>query len=365
MYPTYAAYREAWKNAYISDPPIPLNIDIELASVCNLSCPMCFYGEAEWNAEMSKPATDGKPKKRLMPTEMALSVIDQAAEIGVPALKFNWRGESTMHPDYSEILEYARSWAVMQKLVRNSNPYPSTLSSEFGEWKQMQMTLKPDGKPYVFRTRIRQAFHEILVNTNANCKDHAIDGLMAATKCMVSLDSTIPEIYAVQRKGGRLERAIEVIKELIRRKHPNLWIRRVITKENSHESFKKRVDEIFGGTGYKVSEHHCMDRGDGIHQTHNPEKYERTYCGYPSQRIMVASDGTCYPCCVDTDGTMSMGDFKKQNLLEIWNGEHFKRLRIELRGNEFSSKICRKCESWMSYKSEFRNNVQDKEITDG
>lgn len=317
MYKTYNGYREAWQNAYAEDPPIPLNVDIELASLCNLACPFCFWGESDFNKEMQKHADDGKPKKRLMPTEMALRLIDQCVEIGVPALKFNWRGESTLHPDYSKILQYAQS----------------------------------------------RAFHELLVNTNANCKDHAIDGLMAATKVMISLDSTIPDIYARMRVNGRLERAIEVGKELIRRKHSNLWIRRVITKDNAHEPFKENVDEIFGGEGYKVSEHHCVDRSsDSSHQTNNPDLYERIYCGYPSQRLMVASDGTCYPCCVDFDGTMPMGDINKETIAEIWNGDKFKALRAQLRNNQFASASCRSCTSWMSYKAPQREYVQDKSL---
>lgn len=336
VFPTFESYRKAWVDAYTQDPPVPLNVDIELASVCNLKCPMCFYGEAEWNAAMMQPAPDGKPKKRLMPTEMAIKIIDQCAEIGVPALKMNWRGESTIHPDYSKILTYAAQ--------RTTFHYQEHM--ELGGWG---VHLK--------------SFHEILVNTNANCKDHAIPGLMAATKCMVSLDSTIPEIYAIQRAGGDLNRAIEVVKELIKRKHPNLWIRRVMTKENAHEPFAENVHKIFGGKGYKVSEHHCVDRStDSTHQTNNPDKYERTYCGYPSQRLMVASDGTCYPCCVDYDGTMEMGSVQESSLLDIWNGDRFKRLRSDLRRNQFQSEACKKCTSWMAYKAPQREQVQDKEV---
>lgn len=338
IFDTYQDYRDAWNNAYQKDPKIPLNIDIELASICNLRCPFCFYGEANWNHEMDKLSFDGKPKKRLMSTALATKIIDEAAELGVPALKFNWRGESTLHPDYSEILRYAADKIKEQReqvgdsdfKIRFQNPY----------------------------------FFDLLVNTNANCKDHAIDGLMVATKCMISLDSTIPEIYSKMRVNGRLERAIEVTKELIKRGHRNLWIRRVITQQNREEIFKRRVDEIFGGGGYKVSEHYCMDRGDNFHALNNPDQYDRTYCGYPSQRLMVAADGICYPCCVDTDGTMPVGNVYESSLKQIWNGDKMQNLRRQLKNNIFKSKICSRCESWMAYKAPQRLNVQDKEVLD-
>lgn len=315
-------YRAAWSLANLDDPAIPLNIDLELASICNLACPFCFYGEADWNAEMKRPAPDGKPKKRFMPATMANEIIDQAASMGVPALKMNWRGESTLHPEYHEILQYAATR---------------------------------------FRNIRERAFFDILVNTNANCKDEAIKGLMYATKVMVSLDSTVPATYAKMRVNGDLDRAIYVTKELLKRGHGNVWVRRVVTTANQGEPFAQEVRRIFGPRVH-ISEHACFDRNATEHHQLNDPRFERTYCAYPSQRIMIASDGTAFPCCVDTDGTMPMGRFPEQSLAEIWSGEPFKRLRAELRANIFTSKICRKCESWKAYKSPERDQVEDKEI---
>lgn len=315
-YFTREEYRQAWELAKDHDPAIPLNVDIELASVCNLRCPFCFYGEAAWNDKMAKNGGDGKPLKRLMPTPLALRIIDDAETLGVPALKFNWRGESTLHRDYSKILKYAAD---------------------------------------------KGAFFDLLVNTNANCPESALDGLMAATKCMVSLDSTFPDTYAKMRVGGDLDRALETCKELIRRGHPNLWIRRVVTKQNAPEPFARRVREILGVGRYSISEHHAFDRGDKNHAIYQGD-YERTYCAYPSQRLMIASDGTCYPCCVDTDGTMQVGDYNWKSIREIWNGQPMVDLRKQLRGNEFKSDICKKCESWMAYKAPQREFVQDKAL---
>lgn len=310
-----SSYRSAWANAYHKDPEIPLNVDIELASTCNLACPFCFWGEAKFNHEMQQPAQDGKAKKRLMPEDMAWKIITEAAAYGVPSIKLNWRGESTLHPKYSSIIRFARE---------------------------------------------RDTFHDIMANTNANCKDHALDGLMLTTKLVISLDSLVPETYAKMRVNGNLDRAIEVTRHLIRAKHPNLWIRRVITRENQHEQFERMVRQIFGPGDYHVSEHFVVDRSkDTSHEVNNPENYERTYCGYPSQRIMVAADGLCYPCCVDTDATMPMGDFTKNSLSQIWNNDKFTNLRKELRSNVFKSDICRNCESWMAYKAPQRENVQD------
>jgi radical SAM protein with 4Fe4S-binding SPASM domain len=164
------------------------------------------------------------------------------------------------------------------------------------------------------------------------------------------------------RVNLKLESSLNTARELIAEGHPNLWIRRVVTKDNKGEPFKENVDRLLGGVGYKVSEHFCFDRGDNKFSSSDDSGLDRTYCGYPSQRLMISSDGMCYACCVDTDGEMPMGKFPDQSILEVWNGEPFRKLRDELKKNMFCSKACKGCQSWMSYKAPQRDSVQDKAI---
>lgn len=340
MFDTREKYRQAWDNAGEVDPSIPLNIDLELASVCNLTCPFCFISDDKFDEMIKMPSMDGKSRRRIMPTEMALRVIDESASIGVPALKFNWRGESTLHPDYSRIVQTA---------ANRRGPLQNIISG-------------PDGCTAEFRQR---AFHDLLVNTNANCANRAIDGLMAATKVMVSLDSCRPDTYAIMRRGAKLERAIQVVLELIERGHPNVWVRRVMTKDNAGEDFLGDCRAIFGDK-VKVSEHYCFDRNaESDHERvgcDHDDGMKRTYCQYPSQRIVVSSSGLCYPCCIDLHETMPVGDINKQSLLEIWNGDPMKKLRAELRQNKFTSPTCATCKSWMGYDDPKRASVQDIEL---
>lgn len=342
VYSDFTSYRQAWDNADIIDPTVPLNIDIELASTCNLRCPSCFIPDPEFEKFISQPSEDGRPLRRLMPKEMAFKIIDQCAEIGVPALKFNWRGESTLHPDYSEIIQYARLK------------------------KEIYLTPASIVDPLSLSTNTRPMFFELLANTNANCTDKAIDGLMATTKCMVSLDSMNPRTYKIMRTGGRLERAKEVINELVKRKHSNLWIRRVLTKLNKDEPFHEQVGFEWGDA-VKCSSHYCFDRNaTEVHEVsgcdHDTEM-PRKYCQYPSQRLIITSRGLAYPCCLDLHETMHVGDVNKQTILEIWNGDPLKKLRAALRTNRTDqmTPTCQFCESWMAYDKPQRDFVQDRE----
>ena len=92
----YLNYRKNWKEQpkniikkkienYIID-YIPLCIDLEVAAVCDLACPHCYRQYI---------ATPDK----IMKADLVYKLIDQAAEIGVPSMKFNWRGEPLLHPE--------------------------------------------------------------------------------------------------------------------------------------------------------------------------------------------------------------------------------------------------------------------------
>ena len=338
MYKSFAGYRMAWDNASTKDPPIPLNLDIELASACNAKCTFCLYGDQDWRKDMEQKDWDGLAKKRFMPTDMAKNLIDEAVKLGIPAIKTNFRGESTIHKDYSEIMHYAQTRRVEFK----------------GEF--------PDGSKY---TAYEPAFFEILVNTNANCSMQAIDGLMCATKVMVSLDSMDPNIYPKIRVGLSLEKAVATIDELVNRCHGNLWVRRVVCKENKDEPFVESVKKRWP-KGVKVSEHSAFDRNHYQNQEIAGEdhtKWERTFCEYPSQRIVVTASGRYSPCCISWEDefyqTGLPGKYPELSLKEYWESEWRKNLSNELRQNIFKNEKCKKCTTYRAFKRPERDFVQD------
>lgn len=314
IYQDYASYRKAWDEAYEKDPPIPLNLDLELCSLCALRCPFCYWGDVKFQMEMTEDDSSSPMGKRAMPTLMAIRLIDEASSLGIPAIKFHGRGDGIHHKDYSKIILYARS---------------------------------------------KMNFKELLVNTHGMASPEKIDGLMAADKVMISLDSTAPERYEKMRVGGRLSNAIWTVHELLRRGHQNVWVRRVITQENKDEPFVENCKRIFGPKVH-VSEHFAFPgRNDAFDDTVNPESWPRKYCSYPSTRLMVLANGDVVPCCVDWRAEMIVGNINKQSLIEIWNGEAIRKLRSELRANKFTSSICKNCTSFQSFDVRQRDFVSD------
>ena len=85
----------------------PLCVDIELSAMCDLACPFCYRQSI---------ATPDK----LMDDDLCYDIIDQAAAMGVPSIKFNWRGEPLLHPRLPEFIAYAKDKGIVDTII-NTN----------------------------------------------------------------------------------------------------------------------------------------------------------------------------------------------------------------------------------------------------
>tara|TARA_B100001123_G_C15210217_1_gene986930 strand:+ start:11 stop:1360 length:1350 start_codon:yes stop_codon:yes gene_type:complete len=85
----------------------PLCVDLEISSFCDLACPHCFR---EYIATPDK----------IMNIGFAKNLIDQIADLKIPSIKFNWRGEPLLHPKLPEIIDYAKSKGIIETII-NTN----------------------------------------------------------------------------------------------------------------------------------------------------------------------------------------------------------------------------------------------------
>jgi len=301
-FPDYQSYRNAWDKAFSVDPPIPLNVDIELSSVCNLKCPFC---------PLSDPSFKRNKNKYFQVYQLG-KIIIEADRMRIPSLKFNWMGEPTLHPFFNEIMEYAASFN----------------------------------------------FYDLLINTNGNYKAEINKGLMYATKVMFSVDSVHEATYNKMRPGGNRDKVIFNIGALLKAGHKNIVARRVITTDNQDEDFESAIAAIFGSS-VSVSEHYVFDRNSSYkYQTKYIENLKRKYCGYPSQRLVIDTDLNVFPCCADYNKNMLLGNIKEKSLMEIWRSQRLRVIRAQLRKRKMPSKSCVNCTSWMAYDSEYRKEIQ-------
>ena len=123
----YQAYRRAWRENprvaierglhdrfYRETGFPPLCVDLETAASCDLACPFCFRQSI---------ATPDK----LMREDVAYRILDQCAELGVPSVKLNWRGEPLLNPKLPAIVAYAKRVGILETII---NTDAVTLTAE-------------------------------------------------------------------------------------------------------------------------------------------------------------------------------------------------------------------------------------------
>ena len=286
----YLEYRRKWaenpSKGIVEE--FPLNIDIELARSCNLDCPFCY------RRHMKKEEKSG-----LMDSVLAKKIIDEGAKYHCPAIKWNWYGESTLHPDLPELVKYAKSLGYIDLLI-NTN---GTLLNE-------DLALK------------------------------LIDAGM--TKIIFSVDSIDPEIYEKCRVGAKFGTVYGNIRRLVMMRGserlPYIRVQKVDLPELRDEPYF----EFWKTQGADAV-------GIDIYKEKDPKKIQTALCpkncAMPFQRLSVDFLGNIRACCGDNKNEYLLGNVKDTTMHDAWHSEKILFLRMaSLKGKMEKFEHCRKCD---------------------
>ncbi len=299
-------YRLKYRYAKILPLTVPVDVSLELASVCNQRCGYCYH------------ADQGKLpfKKGIMSYETAREILVSSAIHCVNSVKFNWKGEPTLNPFFYKI---------------------TTLAKDLAE-----------GSTFIDR----------IVNSNFKFdtnKEEIFQGLCNLTKVKVSFDSFVPEVMEKQRAGSIHSLALKNIDYFYN--HPNrkdtqLVIQAVRTKLNKDEDIKFQAnkrwpdakvsirDMVTGRVERDLSEYENRTRSDN-----------RQSCIQAHARLVFNHEGKALPCCVDLYESMKLGDIHEMSVFEIFNSVAAKQLREDLKTKKaFDGSPCKTCSSYESYK---------------
>ncbi|MEK6288615.1 MAG: radical SAM protein [Acidobacteriota bacterium] len=83
----------------------PLLVWFEITRKCNLNCPHCYIDA-------------GPPREGELATSEILHLLEEMAEMGVWAVTFTG-GEPTLHPDFAEFVQFARSQGLLVGIATN------------------------------------------------------------------------------------------------------------------------------------------------------------------------------------------------------------------------------------------------------
>lgn len=303
------AYRSRYRNAVTIPTKTPVDVSLELASACNQRCSYCYHADAE-----HLPFTKG-----VMDLKTGIKIIEQSAEIGVPSIKFNWKGESTLNPHFEALTALAKSYA--------------------GMW----------------------TFQDRLTNSNfkfSTTNESIFNGLCNQTKVKVSFDSFNADVMHAQRAGSNHALAKKNITKFYNhpaRKNTEIVIQAVRTTLNKDEDIageaKKLWPEASVSIRDMVSGRVESAAADSL-VARERDASERQSCLQAHARIIFNWEGKAFPCCPDIAETLLLGSIETQTVKEIFNSLTAKRLRKALKDKSIfnCASTCAKCSSFETYK---------------
>lgn len=298
------------KDIYCWTPPI--RIWVEPTNFCNLNCVSCLRS-------LGREVPIG-----YLDMELFRKIADEASEFAND-INFIGSGESLFHPELAGMVAYAKKRGLRTRLETNA----TILNAERSE----------------------------------KLIDAGLDFLS------ISFDGYTKEDYEAIRRGAHFETTLANVKGFLRIKKEKgnrtpytiiQFLRTPAFLASATEEKRKEFEANFKDlplNGYRyVTPHRYSGRmsRERIGVTHgfvrNVEgslitKVVYVPCVYLWTSMQILWDGRAVACCMDFYGDYTIGDTRRQTLLQIWNGERLQTLRKKLKEKKHSDiGLCKECD---------------------
>lgn len=271
----YWLYRDRWSaypdRQFVAD--YPLLVDLELSTVCNLRCPMCYTIRDEFKENVNAG---------LMDFGLFTSIIDEICT-KVPAIRLSLRGEPTLHPQFLQCISYAKKQGVREVSALTNG---SRLSAEcFRDMLRAGidwLTISVDGMHEVYeQIRSPLKFNDLLHNLQAIKRIKAEEG---THKPVIKVQAIWP---AIKNDLERFYTTLAPLVDLI--------------------AFNPLIDYL--GNDSDIV-------------------YEDNFsCCQHYQRLVVGADGRVMMCSNDEEGNVIVGNAATESIHAIWHGDALNRIR--------------------------------------
>ena len=289
----YKKHRQNWtdlaQTQTVSE--YPQLVDLELASVCNLKCPMCYTISPEFRKKVNT---------KLMDFELFKKVID---EIGgkVPALRLSLRGEATLHKQFIECIAYAKQSGIKEV-----------------------STLTHGGK-------LTPEFFKKMVDAGIDWVTISIDG--------------VGETYEKIRGPIKFNEILEIVKNIKKYKDDHGLHRPVIKIQGIWPAIQENPEkyyDTFAPYSDLVAFNPLIDylsKDDDIIYV------DEFTCPQQYQRLVIGADGLVMKCSNDEENQEVIGDVNLETVHQVWHGEEMNKVRaMHLKEQGFmQSAVCKKC----------------------
>lgn len=289
----YNKYRYDWKNLPKQKivRKYPLQVDLELSSQCNLQCPMCYTNTIDFIENV---------EKRFLDIDLYKKIIDEVAD-KVYAIRLSWRGESTIHPNFIEAIQYAKDKGVKEvSFLTNCS-------------------------------KLSLSFFEKIAHAGADWISASIDGTW--------------ETYNKIRKPLIFEETFKKIKDINQYKAENNLVKPTIKIQTIWPAIRDNPEEYYNLFAPYVDLISFNPLIDYLGKDKEIIYEENFSCPQLYERLFVASDGKVMMCNSDEFGKHVIGNAYEENIVDLWHGKNLTNIReLHNKQNGFKQmEMCRKC----------------------
>ncbi|WP_052600359.1 radical SAM protein [Aureispira sp. CCB-QB1] len=280
-------------------------IIVELSYNCNLSCSMCGFGKH----------VNPFHKSKFLTFEIYKKVLKEVGGIS-KTIRLNGRGESTIHPDFKEILDYTRrsfpdlNINLFSNMSFGNDKILSSMTSS-----NIQLFISMDS-PYKDKlTKIRKGVKYEHVINNIN----SLQSLAKRPFIIFTIqEENLFEIYDIAKFA--FENNCHILFNTIRR---DKGIEEFVYLVNKHkreilEQFR-RVTELYIECDLQF---HIPNQlaGINLNSRHSKQTHgSMSSCPILDKEVCILYDGTVTPC--NMFNPYVYGNIFEQDLIEIWKGK--------------------------------------------
>jgi len=291
---------------------MPVSIMIDPSNVCNFRCSFCTTSDNELLKKFERP-------KGMMDYDLYRKIIDDISNLkektnSHPKTLLLYKdGEPLLNKNIDQMITYAKKKAVVDHVVVTTN------ASLLNEEMTNRLLLSDLDILRISIQSLSQENFQKITKTKFDTK---------------KIKENIAHFYSERNK---LNKKTKITISYIDCEKVERPIIDNFVKEYSLISDSVMIKPINGWTRSEVS-----DWSLGVVRQ---RKKEPIVCADPFSRLSINFDGSVSICCVDWSHGTVVGNFKNQNLDEIWNGKKLSNFRIlHLKGQRAKIGPCANCD---------------------
>lgn len=185
-------------------------------------------------------------------------------------------------------------------------------------------------------------------------------------RIIISMDGTTQETYQTYRVGGKLDKAIQSIKDIVywktklKKPHPFIEIQFLVLRSNEHQiNDIRKLSKELSADKLTLKSAQLYDFENGNPQLTTIEKYARyklgkngkyqikskqkNQCERLWKGAVINSKGELLPCCFDKNSTFVFGNLNNKKIIESWNSKKNYQFKNKLLTSRKQFEMCRNC----------------------